>query len=167
MGTHRNEIVDGWIRQIKSILIFAGLLSAILSPLIVDAYSRFPQPASPDPYAALLAQLLSPLSSFKITHPFVNSTRVESVGEVKCASGPSPANPDTTPQWIIRLNTLWFSSLFLSLAATLLGVTFHQWLTIYSQGMFAKAPESGLHQLHRLNNLRKWRVGPLVNILPI
>lgn len=58
----------------------------------------------------------------------------------------------------IRINTLWFTSLVLSLISASLGILVKQWLREYLNGDFASPWEQIRVRHHRYQNLRSWNV---------
>ncbi|KAI0758705.1 hypothetical protein C8Q74DRAFT_1160096, partial [Fomes fomentarius] len=155
---YSDELVKRWKEEIDTLLVYAGLFSAVLTALIVESYKLL-SPPPPDPVLAALQQISVQLSSFSVNPPFVNSTQ-PSVSQVL-----PPAPPP--PRWAVWLNALWFSSLIFSLSAASVGIMVKQWLNEYSTGLFGDSRHFARLRQHRFQNLEKWHVAEIVAILPI
>ncbi|KAL0058906.1 hypothetical protein AAF712_014388 [Marasmius tenuissimus] len=125
---HKDEIqivqMNVWKEQIKTLLIFAGLLSAVVTAFILES-SKYLRGNSVRTRVILLEEISRQL-----------------VGEVKPVehASPSPSN--------IRIDALWMLSLLLSLATCALGLRCRRSIQQYrsrrhnpANGMFS--PESG------------------------
>ncbi|KAL1946056.1 hypothetical protein VTO73DRAFT_15183 [Trametes versicolor] len=159
--TYSDKIIERWIKEIDTNLVFAGLFSAILTAFNVPAYALL-SPASPDPSIALLQQISSKLDSFSINHPFVNSTQL--------ASTNSPDGSTASlaiPRWAVWLNGLWFSGLILSLTSASMGLMSKQWLNEYSSGVSKASRHAARMRQYRLENFKKWHVESVVNTIPV
>lgn len=126
------------------------------------------QPATPDPTLLALQQISLQLSSFSTGPPpaFINSTHPA------FQQGDSSSPP--IPRWAIWLNSLWFTSLILSLSSASIGIMVKQWLNEYNSGISSESEsEAGISRQparlrqYRLNNLIEWHVGDIVNIIPV
>ncbi|TFK86562.1 hypothetical protein K466DRAFT_587126 [Polyporus arcularius HHB13444] len=155
--TYHEDLVRRWKEEMDTLLVYAGLFSAVLTAFNVQSYQLL-QPGSTDSTVALLHEISSQLSSFTITPHFVNSTRDGSIpGHIQ-----SPFHAPTSAVW---LNTLWFSSLVFSLASASIALFVKQWL--HEATVQGNLHESARLRQYRLNGLLKWRVGTIVMILPI
>ncbi|KAK0452120.1 uncharacterized protein EV420DRAFT_1558947 [Desarmillaria tabescens] len=122
-----SKIVSTWTEEMNTILIFAGLYSAVVTAFLIESY----QWLSEDPVEALLTRIssqLDPSNSSSVNTPFT----------------PSRSN--------VIINLAWFSSLILALTAVLMAILVKQWLVQYSwtNGRFVPPPRLavGLRQLH-------------------
>ncbi|KAI0644844.1 hypothetical protein C8Q79DRAFT_927162 [Trametes meyenii] len=140
MEDHGDAMIKRWNKEIDTYLVFAGLLSVILTPFNVESYHLL-QPPPPDPglaTAAALQHISEQLSSF--------------------ATGP------VSTVW---LNGLWFTSLILSLASSSISIIVKQWLSEYSAGVSGATREAACIRQYRLDNLEKWHVGAIVGSIPV
>ncbi|KAI0698834.1 hypothetical protein C8Q76DRAFT_633871, partial [Earliella scabrosa] len=156
--TYSDELVKRWNGEIDTLLVYAGLFSAVLTAFNVQSYTLL----APDPQDRLLdtlQQISAQLGSFSINPSFVNSTAP--------AVFQTPVPPPRAPRSAVWLNTLWFSSLIFSLSAASLGIMVKQWLNEYSAGLSGPSQQTARLRQRRLNSLTKWRVGWIVAILPI
>ncbi|KAL1940374.1 hypothetical protein VTO73DRAFT_8946 [Trametes versicolor] len=164
---YSDEQIKRWNAEIDTYLVFAGLFSAVLTAFNVQSYILL-QPATPDPTLLALQQISLQLSSFSTGPPpaFVNSTHPP------FQQGDSSSPP--VPRWAVWLNTLWFTSLILSLSSASIGIMVKQWLNEYTSGISSESEsEAGISRQtarlrqYRLNNLIEWHVGDIVNSIPV
>ncbi|KAI0359335.1 hypothetical protein OH77DRAFT_1020108 [Trametes cingulata] len=119
------------------------------------------------------------LGSLAIHPPFINSTQPAFGSSDAARAGPAPGPPPDAAT--VAINTLWFSSLVLSLSSASVGIMVKQWLNEFKSGLPSdKTPsekgesrkgretlESARLRQYRLNNLEKWRVDLVVLAVPI
>ncbi|PIL23223.1 hypothetical protein GSI_14532 [Ganoderma sinense ZZ0214-1] len=72
--THHDELVEQWQKAMDSVLVYAGLSSAVLTAFNVQSYQLL-QPDPSDPMLATLQQISAQLDSFSVNPTFINSTR--------------------------------------------------------------------------------------------
>ena len=70
-------------------------------------------------------------------------------------------------RYAIWLNSLWFSSLVLSLASATMGIIVKQWLRRFKSGLYGDSPEVARRRQYRLNNLLKWKVPIIISLIPM
>ncbi|KAH9912336.1 uncharacterized protein BXZ73DRAFT_29345, partial [Epithele typhae] len=145
--TYSDEMVRRWNAEIDTLLVYAGLFSAILTAFNVQSYPLL-QPNAPDPVLVTLQQISQQLSGYTVHAQNVTS------------SSSAPARSD------VWLNILWFSSLICSLSSASIGIMVKQWLNEYSTGLSGSSHEIARLRQHRLDNLAKWRVAEIVALLP-
>ncbi|KAI0665535.1 hypothetical protein C8Q78DRAFT_1083890 [Trametes maxima] len=142
-----DDVIKRWDAEIDTLLVYAGLFSAVLTAFIVQSYPLL-SPASPDPVVAALAQISAQLSSFSANPPFINSTVPPFQATDNTSSPPSR----------------WPSC---SLVAASVGITVKQWLHEYRVGASGTSREVARLRQRRLDGLRKWRVAEIVAALPV
>ncbi|KAI0328800.1 hypothetical protein GY45DRAFT_1254186, partial [Cubamyces sp. BRFM 1775] len=162
--TYSDEMVQRMNKEIDTLLVYAGLFSAILTAFNVQSYPLLQPPPPPDPTFAALAQISAQLTSFSINLPFVNSTAPAFPQPQNLADPRSALSP---PPWAVWLNVFWFSSLICSLAAASVGITVKQWLNHYVLGLSGASRDVARLRQFRLNGLRRWRVEGIVAVLPV
>ncbi|EJF56145.1 hypothetical protein DICSQDRAFT_18144, partial [Dichomitus squalens LYAD-421 SS1] len=140
---YSDEMVKRWKEEIDTLLVYAGLFSAILTAFNVQSYL-----------------LLQPSTPFSVNPPgaLVNSTHPVT------PFAPIPMAPVET--WAVWLNSLWFSALICSLASASIGILVKQWLHEYEAGISGTSVEIARLRQYRLNHLAKWRVAEIIAILP-
>ncbi|KAI1798386.1 hypothetical protein LXA43DRAFT_27150 [Ganoderma leucocontextum] len=99
----------GWNYKL---LVFSGLFSAVVATFVAQTYLLL-QPDAPDQTAVILQQISLQLSSSPVNQPCVNST------QPTFTSTPADAATSTVSSSTVKLNSLWFASLILSLSAAL------------------------------------------------
>ncbi|KAH9886470.1 hypothetical protein C8Q73DRAFT_281363 [Cubamyces lactineus] len=161
--TYSDEMVQRMNKEIDTLLVYAGLFSAILTAFNVQSYPLL-QPAPPDPTLAALFQISAQLSSFSINPPFVNST---APAFPQTLAGVSTRSASPPPAWAVWLNVFWFSSLICSLAAASIGITVKQWLNHYALWLSGASRDVARLRQFRLNGLRRWHVESIVAVLPV
>ncbi|GJE90494.1 hypothetical protein PsYK624_066320 [Phanerochaete sordida] len=149
------EKIQDYKEDIDTLLVFAGLYSAVLSAFLIESYtSLFPDNESQMVY--LLQRIAVQTSSYTITAGFLNAT----------AQIPD-LPPSGTPAWAIQVNGLWFASLILSLAVASYGMLVKQWLREYL-AMEWTAPQEKLRaRRYRKPSLEKWKVFEIAAALPL
>ncbi|KAI0778950.1 hypothetical protein BD413DRAFT_434543, partial [Trametes elegans] len=157
--TYNDELVERWKEEMDTLLVFAGLFSAVLTAFNVQSYQLL-QPAPADPSLAVLQRISEQLTGFSVNPTFINSTR--------SALSPDEVNaPFRAPDSVVWINALWFSSLVCSLASASVALMVKQWLHELSVGVSGTSRESARIRQYRVNSLRRWHVGGIVIVLPI
>ncbi|EIN03719.1 hypothetical protein PUNSTDRAFT_35144, partial [Punctularia strigosozonata HHB-11173 SS5] len=114
---HDREMIKGYSEDIDSLLIFAGLFSAVLTAFLVEVYTQL-QPDN----TQLTVQLLSNIS-MQLQNMSMNQTTSSSADPLL-----TPFHADSNA---VVINAVWFLSLILALASALLGIFVKQWLREY------------------------------------
>ncbi|RDX43101.1 hypothetical protein OH76DRAFT_1297404, partial [Lentinus brumalis] len=151
------QLVGRWKEEIDTLLVYAGLSSAVLTAFVVQSYQLL-QPDPTDLTLAALNQISSQLNSFTVASSFINATEQATQRESLAAA------PFHAPPYAVWLNLLWFSSLVFSLASATVALFVKQWL--YEATVGDAFRESARLRQYRLNGLLKWRVGMIVVALP-
>ncbi|KAI0788877.1 hypothetical protein C8Q75DRAFT_734122 [Abortiporus biennis] len=139
--------IKGCKEEIDTLLVFAGLYSAILTGFIVESY-KFLQEDSGQVSAQLLKQIAQTLST-----------------------GSPPLSSSTFPPFqptgdSILINSLWFFSLVLSLITASLGILVKQWLREYTSHD-SLSPRAYIRvRTFRSKGLAQFRVFDIVALLP-
>ncbi|TFK89058.1 hypothetical protein K466DRAFT_444807, partial [Polyporus arcularius HHB13444] len=157
--TYSDELVDRWNKEIDTLLVFAGLFSAILTAFNVQSYQLLTPAPATDPVIIALEHISAQLRSFSVNPPSVNSTQPAFVHQDPI---PTPAT-----RWAIWLNALWFSSLIFSLAAASIGLMVKQWITEYNSGLSGTSHQTARLRQLRLESLERWHVKEIVSVLPV
>ncbi|KAI0756164.1 hypothetical protein C8Q80DRAFT_1068880, partial [Daedaleopsis nitida] len=156
--TYNDELVTRWKEEMDTLLVYAGLFSAVLTAFNVQSYQLL-QPDPTDPALAVLQQISAQLSSFTLNPSFVNSTQ-------RPLAPDALQPPFSAPRSAVWINTLWFSSLVCSLASASIALMVKQWLHELSIGVSGTSRESARIRQYRLNSLRRWHVGGIVIVIP-
>ncbi|EIW56971.1 uncharacterized protein TRAVEDRAFT_83487, partial [Trametes versicolor FP-101664 SS1] len=148
--TYSDDMIKRFNTEIDTYLVYASLFSAILTAFNVQSYQLLQPALTPDPVLVALQQISAQLG---------NSTQPAYRRE------DTPAPP--APHAAVWLNTLWFSSLILSLSSASIGILVKQWLNEYCSGISpSTSRETARLRQYRLNQLIKWRVGDIVMAIP-
>lgn len=98
---------------------------------------------------------------------FQISQQLSSASNASSLPDPSPAGTFQPPPSAIRINSLWFSSLVLSLISASIGLLVKQWLREYNTIVgLSPRPHFRLH-FARHEGLVKWRVFEIAAFLPL
>ncbi|KAI0825737.1 hypothetical protein BC629DRAFT_1268262, partial [Irpex lacteus] len=158
---HDERIIADWKDDLNSLLVFSGLFSSVVTGFGVDSY-KWLQPSDPTPSTQiqLLSQISTQLASFSLAPGFANSTS-QPAPLSQVDSAPEPSNRD------IRINTLWFLSLGLSLISSLFAIMVQQWLREYRVPGYLTPRERVRLRQYRYEGLLDWKVPQIVSILPV
>ncbi|KAI0801384.1 hypothetical protein C8Q74DRAFT_1400704 [Fomes fomentarius] len=157
--TYNDELVTRWKEEMDTLLVYAGLFSAVLTAFNVQSYQLL-QPEPTDPTVTILNQISAQLNSFSLNPSFVNSTQPP--------LSAADLNPPFRAPWsAVWINSLWFSSLVCSLASASIALMVKQWLHELSIGVSGTSRESARIRQYRLNSLKRWHVGSIVIIIPV
>ncbi|KAI0085040.1 hypothetical protein BDY19DRAFT_897285, partial [Irpex rosettiformis] len=150
--------VKDYKEDIDTILVFAGLFSAVLTAFLVQSYQTLQQDPM-DTVVSLLQQIALQTSSFVVTSTFLNSTVPSPGTDTSLAFHPS-LNAQ-------RINILWFASLVISLSTASFGIVVKQWLREYLAGDYT-SPQARLRIRHfRYPGLERWKVFEIAAVLPL
>ncbi|EKM49882.1 uncharacterized protein PHACADRAFT_131754, partial [Phanerochaete carnosa HHB-10118-sp] len=99
--------------DIDTLLVFAGLFSAVVTGFVVTTYPNL-QPDDSDEIVFLLRQSLA--QNYTVSDGVLRPM------------APFPSDPPfEAPLWAIRVNGLWFASLIVSLSTASFGMLVKQW----------------------------------------
>ncbi|RPD77329.1 hypothetical protein L226DRAFT_544728 [Lentinus tigrinus ALCF2SS1-7] len=148
LEAYSDKLVERWNKEIDTLLVFAGLFSAILTAFNVNVQSyQLLTPPPPDPVLTALERISAQLSSSSINPPSVNSTAPAFVNH-----DPTPPPP---PRYAVWLNALWFSSLIFSLSASSIAIMVKQWLNEYNAGLTGTPREIARLRQLRMDSLKR------------
>ncbi|KAL0563700.1 hypothetical protein V5O48_018364 [Marasmius crinis-equi] len=149
IGGIDNAQYASWDDDINTLLVFAGLFSAVVTAFTIESYqwlSEDPQ----DTTVAILMQISQQMQNLNGT------TKPISFEPFKA----SPSN--------VRINTFWFLSLITSLIDALFGLLCKQWLREHRHPTHTRTPQEALALLWlRRESLEKWHVPAFVATLPM
>ncbi|PVF93535.1 hypothetical protein CPB86DRAFT_715176, partial [Serendipita vermifera] len=142
------DLIEDWTSSINTLLIFAGILSAVLTALCVESQKLLQE---------------DPLDS-------INTLMKYSVVRQLNSSVPPPSFEPFRPLiWVKYMNALFFSSLTCSMIASMGAVTCLQWVKEYDAGVHdAMEPEDrALRNHYRYRATDKWGMGTMIACLPV
>ncbi|KAG8703091.1 hypothetical protein FRC08_003079 [Ceratobasidium sp. 394] len=148
------DMVDGWNNSLDLILIFAALFSAISTAFVIES-SKTLQPDPTETSAQTLSLISQTLLAMANTQPgsAFNFTPPE----------PSPFVAPTSAVWV---NTLWFLSLSLSVAVSLIAMLGKGWARGYVAELTGMPYQQARTRQQRWEALQKWRMPEVVMLLP-
>ncbi|KAL0567785.1 hypothetical protein V5O48_014210 [Marasmius crinis-equi] len=137
----------GWDDDINTLLVFAGLFSAVVTAFTIESYQWLSEDLQ-DTTVTLLMQ---------ISQQMGNKTMV-----------PTSPEPFKASSSVVRINTFWFLSLIISLIDALFGLLCKQWLREHRRPTHTRTPQEvlALHWLRR-KSLEKWHVPTFIATLPM
>ncbi|KAI0791009.1 hypothetical protein C8Q75DRAFT_890904 [Abortiporus biennis] len=155
--TYDEKMIHNWNDEIDTLLVFAGLFSAVVTAFNIVSFQRLSVDSS-DVSLLVLQRISEQLASFTLSNSFLNST---------AAPLPFPPTSFHAPKSVIRINMLWFTSLVFSLVSASLAMLVKQWLREYVSGDHSSPRMHARIRQFRYHGLAKWRVFEIMALLPI
>ncbi|KAI0773248.1 hypothetical protein BD413DRAFT_540348 [Trametes elegans] len=147
---HDHHVVQGWKEDVDSLLVFAGLFSAVVTAFNIESYKLLQE--DPDERtASLLARI---------------SAQLEANYTTKTDTLLIPASDLHVDARSVRINTLWFSSLVLSLVSASIGILTKQWLREYTRNAASSPRENARIRQLRQEGLTRWKIPLTIALLP-
>ncbi|EJD54850.1 hypothetical protein AURDEDRAFT_28079, partial [Auricularia subglabra TFB-10046 SS5] len=112
-----NDVCQTYREQLDTLLVFAGLFSAVVTAFTVESYKWL----STDPTELSVELLRQAVGLLAQTQNQSTPTAIP------------PPSPQLSSATIARINAYWFLSLTLSLSAALLGILCKQWVREYER----------------------------------
>ncbi|KAK1218722.1 hypothetical protein PQX77_018621 [Marasmius sp. AFHP31] len=136
----------GWKDDIDTLLVFAGLFSAVVTGFLVESY-QWLEEAPEDTTVALLRQISQQMASTSATLPL------------------PPFKPTSSA---VRINVLWFLSLTIGLVVALIGLLCKQWIRELRRPTHTRSPSADVALiLLQTWSVREWHVKTIVISLPM
>ncbi|CAL1712638.1 unnamed protein product [Somion occarium] len=150
------EKVEDFKEDIDTLLVFAGLFSAVTTTLLIESYKLL-QPDQTSVNNILLSHIY-----LRLLDP--SSTALPTMDIACIAASTCPFQPSLAAR---RVNIFWFASLILSLVTASFGMLVKQWLREFLSGGFA-LPQTRLRiRYFRYLGIIKWRVFEIAALLPL
>ncbi|CAE6426717.1 unnamed protein product [Rhizoctonia solani] len=149
------ELVDGWNKSMDVNLIFAALFSAISTAFVIESYKNLKQdPADVSSQTLLvISQTLSLLA---------NRSQTTDVPPAPVMDGsPFKASPTA-----ICVNVLWFLSLSLSVAVSLVSMLAKEWCLEFMSGRIGPPGAQARRRQRRWDGVVGWRMKEVLVVLP-
>ncbi|KAL0567876.1 hypothetical protein V5O48_014118 [Marasmius crinis-equi] len=149
LDEYDRETYNSRVEDLNTLLVFAGLLSAVVTAFTIESYQSLHEDPA-DLTVALLAQISQQLTQ---TTPSLPTTQSQ------------PFHPSSSS---VRINCFWFLSLILSLATSLFALLCKQWLRNNQRDASPPTPQIALalRQMQH-DSLEKGRVPLLLSMLPV
>ncbi|KAI0784795.1 hypothetical protein C8Q75DRAFT_696139, partial [Abortiporus biennis] len=151
-----DDVIKGYKEDMDTLLVFAGLFSAVLTAFLIEVYKSLQQDPTVVSTQVLLhiSEQLAGLS---------NTNGVSFNGSIPAATSPNFTRMPLT----VKVNTLWFLSLVFSLITASLSIMVKQWLREYLTHD-SLSPRAHVRIRHfRNDGLYTFRVFQIAAILPL
>ncbi|KAL0568531.1 hypothetical protein V5O48_013459, partial [Marasmius crinis-equi] len=141
----------GWREDIDTLLVFAGLFSAVVTAFTVESYQWLDTDPE-DATAEILIHIVNNLNTG------LNASLPETI--------PTEFAP---PASSIRINVCWFLSLTISLTAVIIGILCKQWIREHRRNpaKHASHRDTLLLRQMRYQSLQQWGVSGIAHTLPL
>ncbi|KAN0135274.1 hypothetical protein V8E53_006839 [Lactarius tabidus] len=149
------EMVERWKGEADSILVFAGLFTAVVSVSLVESY-KWLSPDSGDQTVELLNQTIILIT--QASQQFYNYSHGIPVENI-AAANTSSLSFEQTPD-VLAVNILWFNSLVIGIGCAIIATLIQKWARRYlalTQGRGTPAKRARVRKFLS-NGLRKFRV---------
>ncbi|KAI0786908.1 hypothetical protein C8Q75DRAFT_251200 [Abortiporus biennis] len=144
--------------DMDTLLVFAGLFSAVVTAFCVEIYKSLQQDSS-ETSVILLSQISRQLASFNVNGLTLNSSAP--------AAEPSLFTPTPPSKTSVKINIFWFLSLVFSLTTASLGMLVKQWLREYlAHDGLSSRPHIRVRHF-RNEGMEKFRVFEIAAVLPM
>ncbi|KAG8684300.1 hypothetical protein FRC08_013764, partial [Ceratobasidium sp. 394] len=148
------DMVDGWNNSLDLILIFAALFSAISTAFVLES-SKTLQPDPTETSAQTLLLISQTLLAMANTQP----------GSAFNFTPPEP------PLFVVStsavcVNALWFLSLSLSVAVSLIAMLGKDWARGYMAELTGQPYQQARKRQQRWDSLQEWRMPEVIVFLP-
>lgn len=148
--------IDDYRDDIDTLLVFAGLFSAIVTAFVIAFYASL-QPSSADVTAFILFQISTQLANaFPVNGTFLDTSQLS-----------IPTFPFQVPQSAVRITILWFTSLIFALTSASFGILVKQWLREFMAVDDGPHDERCRIRYFRDHHMRRWRVYDIASFLPL
>ncbi|KAI0760946.1 hypothetical protein BD413DRAFT_593170 [Trametes elegans] len=152
-------MVRNWKEEIDTLLVFAGLFSAVVTAFDIEAYHLLQD----DPNQAS-TQLLQQISQQLAV---MNNLTANTSSSGMMPSLVPPAPPFRASAESIRINALWFTSLVFALFSALISIMAKQWLREYTVADSLSSRNSVRLRQYRYDCMVAWRVPEIMALLPL
>ncbi|KAF9256298.1 hypothetical protein L218DRAFT_1026674, partial [Marasmius fiardii PR-910] len=154
-----DEQVEGYSEDIDTLLVFAGLFSAVVTAFTVESYQWLQE--DPEDTTAILLN-----STVILLKQIVQQSSQSSPPST--FSPPPPRPPFSPNPSVVRINTFWFLSLTLALSDALFGLLCKQWIREHKRQTFTSSPGQTLAlRWLRYQSFVQWHVPKILASLPI
>ncbi|GAB1524501.1 hypothetical protein RhiTH_007655 [Rhizoctonia solani] len=146
------ELVNGRDSNLDTMLLFAGLFSAVLTAFLLESISLL-QPDQTDTMITLLSTIAQSQQPIDAGNTNYNPSQTQ-----------LPAfRPSVAARWV---NVLWFLSLVLSMGAAMVAMLAKEWLSWFLIYTTRDPHKYALQRQPRFEALKSWRALLLIDLLP-
>ncbi|CAE7143876.1 unnamed protein product [Rhizoctonia solani] len=151
------ELIDGWNRSLDVILVFAALFSAISAAFIIESSKMLTDDPNTTTLNALLA--ISHNLATIFNGPSGNTSTIQ-------ATTTSLASTSAPPGHAVLINTLWYFSLSLSVATSLLSMLAKDWCHSFGANRTGHSYDQALRRQRKWTMIEQWKMQELITVLP-
>ncbi|KAK7685881.1 hypothetical protein QCA50_011228 [Cerrena zonata] len=155
IGQYDRHRVEDVKEDIDTLLVFAGLFSAVITAFIIESYKTLQQQPE-DTTNKILLQLSAQLASLTLSGNFVNST-------VPLFTSP----PFVPARFSVVINTMWLLSLVVALITASLGILVKQWLHELMAHDTQDPRQQVKLRFFREVGVQRWQVFEIAAALPL
>ncbi|KAI0703459.1 hypothetical protein BC835DRAFT_1228352, partial [Cytidiella melzeri] len=141
MFRYDKKIAEDWNTQVDSLLVFAGLFSAVVTAFNVEIFKRL-IPNSPE---RVLEDISTELSCTNMSTPNCSAQN---------STAPTQFVPATRD---VAISVFWYLSLVFSLMAASLAIAVKEWLRRYATADLSAPQERLRVRQHRYNGIHHWK----------
>lgn len=128
----------------------ATLFSAVVTAFVIDSYKTLIIPGSGNQTLAMQQRILLLQLPENERKEFLASIQVDAAKPID-----------------VRVNTLWFASLIISLSTTFFVILAKQWVLYLSDNLASSPKVRGRQRQYRQHNVDRWRLQMILRCLPI
>ncbi|KAG7100291.1 hypothetical protein E1B28_002064 [Marasmius oreades] len=155
MDTLDDDLVQGYKEDIDTLLVFAGLFSAVVTAFTIESYKWLQE----DPAES---------TSTLLNSTIILLTQIVQKNGINQSLLPSPPSTFAPTSSVIRINTFWFLSLTLALVDALFGLLCKQWLREHQRQTNTRTPVQALAlRWLRHRSFEAWHVPTILASLPM
>ncbi|CUA73505.1 Protein translocase subunit SecA [Caulobacter crescentus NA1000] [Rhizoctonia solani] len=152
------EQVDGWNRSLDVTLIFAALFTAICTAFVIESSKSLKE----DP-TETAARRLDQMVGILLVVANVSDPSQLNPDELRAPISPDPFQPRPID---LCVNILWFFSLILSAAVSLIAMLAKEWCYLFMSGRIGDPWSQTKRRQQRWEGIEKWRMEQVIMILP-
>ncbi|CUA75344.1 hypothetical protein RSOLAG22IIIB_05848 [Rhizoctonia solani] len=150
------ELVDGWNKSLDVILVFAALFSAVSTSFLIESSGMLKQ----DPNDVSAAALVT------ISQALLAIANNSSVDIINSTLSPNVSSSFVPPQHAVVVNTIWFLSLSLSIATSLLAMLAKDWCHSFIANRTGHPWDQSLRRQRKWVMIERWKMQELITVLP-
>ncbi|CUA75506.1 hypothetical protein RSOLAG22IIIB_11783 [Rhizoctonia solani] len=151
------ELVDGWNKSLDVILVFAALFSAVSTTLLIESSGMLRQ--DPNDVSATALVAISQALVAIANNSFVDLANL-TISHTDATASFRPS------QHAVIINTLWYLSLSLSIATSLLVMLAKDWCHSFIANRTGHPWDQALRRQRKWTMIERWQMQELITVLP-
>ncbi|CAE6440446.1 unnamed protein product [Rhizoctonia solani] len=149
------ELVDGWNRSLDVTLIFAALFTTICTAFVIESSKSLKE----DP-TGIVGRRLDRITDILLVVANLSDSSQISPTNMTASQSFSPRPVD------LCVNMLWFFSLILSGAVSLLAMLAKEWCHLFISGRIGDPWSQAKRRQQRWRGIEKWKMEQVIMVLP-